>query len=126
MARATLIGAGVMMLVIGALNLVAPQMMMDVPKIQLTSTNHLHVIRAAYGGAYLGMAALFLLGLVRPEYRQTSLLSVALLFYGFAFGRVYSILADGLPVALYLAVLAFEVLFATLAVLTMRREPGVI
>lgn len=122
MARVTLIGAGVMMLVIGALHLVAPQMMMEAPKIQLTSTNHYHVIRAAYGGAYLGIAALFLLGLFRPEHQPTSLLSVALLFYGFAVGRLYSILADGLPVALYLAVLAFEVLFATMAVLTLRRS----
>lgn len=122
MAKVTLIGAGIMMLVIGALHLVAPQMMMDAPKIQLTSTNHLHIIRAAYGGAYLGIATLFLLGLIRPEHRQTSLMSVAILFYGFAFGRLYSILADGLPVALYLAVLTFEVAFATLAVLAMRRS----
>lgn len=121
MARLTLIGAGFMMLVIGALHLISPQMMMDAPSIQLTSTNHHHVVRAAYGGAYLGIAAMFLLGLFRGEYRQASLMAVALIFFGFAFGRVYSILADGLPVPLYLGVLAFEVLFATLAVIAMRR-----
>ena len=121
MAKFTLFGAGAMMLVIGALNLLAPQMMMDAPQIKLTSTNHFHVIRAAYGGAYLGIAALFLLGLFRAEHLRTSLLSVALLFSGFAFGRIVSIVADGLPVALYLAVLAFEITFATLAVIALRR-----
>ncbi len=57
-----LAGAGSMMLVVGALHLVAPQMMMEAPAIQLTTVNHRHVIRAAYGGAYLGIAALFFLG----------------------------------------------------------------
>ncbi len=121
MTRFTLIGAGLMMLIIGTLDLVAPQMMMEAPNIRLTSVNHLHIIRAAYGGAYLGMGVLFLLGLARPEFTKASLLAVAILFSGFAFGRIYSIAADGLPVPLYLAVLAFEVLFATLAVLALRR-----
>jgi hypothetical protein len=122
MARFTLISAGLMMLVIGALHLVAPQMMMDAPKVQLTSTNHFHVIRTAYGGAYLGIAALFLLGLLRPTYERTSLIAVALLFCGFAVGRLYSIAVDGLPVPLYLAVLAFELVFATLALLALRKS----
>lgn len=122
MSKITLIGAGLMMLVIGALHLVAPQMMMETPNIQLTSVNHRHVIRTAYGGAYLGIAALFLLGLAWAEQRRTSLLAVALLFSGFAFGRLISIFVDGLPVALYLAVLAFELVFAALAIFSLRRQ----
>lgn len=117
----TLVGAGAMMLVVGALHLVAPQMMMEAPAIELTSTNHRHVIRAAYGGAYLGIAALFLIGLVRPDLRTASLLAVGVLFTGFATGRIVSLVADGLPVALYLAVLAFELTFAVLAALALRR-----
>ena len=94
-----LTGAGGMMLVVGALHLIAPQMMMAEPMIELTSTNHYHVIRAAYGGAYLGIAALFLLGLFRQGLRATSLLAVTILFLGFALGRLVSIAFDGLPVA---------------------------
>lgn len=111
-----------MMLVVGALHLVAPQMMMDAPAIQLTSTNHHHVIRAAYGGAYLGIAALFLLGLLNRSLRAFALLSVSMLFSGFAFGRIVSIAVDGRPVGLYLGVLAFELIFATLAFLANRQE----
>ncbi|MEZ5751590.1 MAG: DUF4345 domain-containing protein [Paracoccaceae bacterium] len=115
-------GAGAMMLVVGALHLVAPQMMMATPAIDLASTNHLHVIRAAYGGAYLGIAALFLLGLVNRPLRASSLLAVTVLFAGFAVGRLVSIVLDGLPVALYLGVLAFELTFAVLAWVAIRRE----
>lgn len=121
MAKLTLYGAGLMMLVVGLLNLLAPQMMMQAPGIALTSTNHLHVIRAAYGGAYIGIAALFLLGAWRPAHRQTSLLAVLILFSGFAFGRLVSIALDGLPVPLYLGVLSAELCFALLAWLSLRQ-----
>ncbi len=116
-----LAGAGLAMLVVGAQHLVAPQMMMATPGIELTSVNHFHIIRAAYGGAYLGIAALFLSGLVRPALRGFALLAVAMLFGGFALGRVVSLVLDGLPVALYLAVLAFELVFAALALVALRR-----
>ncbi len=124
--RFTLIGAGAMMLIIGALHLVAPQMMMATPGVDLPTVNHRHVIRAAYGGAYLGIAAMFLLGLARERLREASLLAVATIFAGFAFGRLVSLAVDGAPVALYLAVLAFEILFATLAATVLRagRTPG--
>lgn len=121
MARWTLLGAGMMMLVVGALHLVAPQMMMREPNIALTTVNHFHIVRAAYGGAYLGMAALFLAGLFDAALRRASLVAVALLFSGFAFGRVVSIIVDGLPVTLYAAVLGFELLFAALAVVSLHR-----
>lgn len=115
-------GAGAMMLVVGALHLVAPQMMMEAPAIDLTSTNHHHVIRAAYGGAYLGIATLFLLGLVNRTLRASSLLAVTVLFAGFAVGRLVSMALDGVPVALYLGVLAFELMFAALAFVANRQE----
>lgn len=121
MARFTLFGAGLMMLVVGALHLFFPQMMMREPGIALGSVNHYHVIRAAYGGAYLGIAALFLGGAVGRIDRRASLVAVALIFGGFAVGRLVSIAVDGVPVALYLGVLAAELLFAACAVAALRR-----
>lgn len=115
-------GAGAMMLVVGALHLIAPEMMMEAPALELTSPSHHHIIRAAYGGAYLGIAALFLMGLVNRPMRGFSLLSVVILFSGFTFGRLVSIAVDGVPVALYLGVLVFEVTFAALALLARRQE----
>jgi hypothetical protein len=117
-----LAGAGGMMLVVGGLHLVAPQMMMEAPMIELSSTNHHHVIRAAYGGAYLGIAALFLLGFANRGLRASSLLAVTVLFSGFALGRLVSIAVDGLPVGLYLGVLAFEVTFAVMALAASRSD----
>ena len=122
MAKFALWGAGLMMLVVGALHLLAPQMMMNPANISLTSINHFHVVRAAYGGAYLGIATLFLLGAVRPTYGHASLVAIAVLFCGFASGRLYSITADGVPAPLYLAVLFFEILFASLATLALRSK----
>ena len=122
MARFTLFGAGLMMLVPGVLYLVAPQMMLDVPAIRLQSVNDHHLVRAAYGGGFLGMAALFLLGAVKAGHARTSLLAVAFLLPGFAVGRVYSIVVDGRPTPLFLGVLAAEICFALLAAASLRPE----
>lgn len=126
MTRFTLLGAGLMMLVVGALHLLNPQMMMREPGIVLSSTNHLHVVRAAYGGAYLGIAALFLAGALQRIEVRAALAAVVLIFGGFALGRIVSIVADGMPVPLYLGVLGAELMFATCAVLALRQptRPG--
>jgi Domain of unknown function (DUF4345) len=117
----TLYGAGLTMLVVGALHLFAPQMMMEEPMIVLSSVNHFHVIRAGYGGAFLGIATLFLLGALRIIDSRTALIAVAVLFGGFAIGRIFSIAVDGIPVTRYLAVLATEVFFAACALWALRK-----
>jgi hypothetical protein len=124
--RFTLFGAGLMMLVVGALHLLNPQLMMREPGIVLSSTNHFHVVRAAYGGAYLGIAALFLAGALRRVDVRAALLAVVLIFGGFALGRVVSIVADGMPVPLYLGVLGAELFFVACALVALRRTtlPG--
>jgi hypothetical protein len=120
LAKLTLWGAGLMMLVVGALHLFNPQMMMDTPQIQLSTVNHLHVVRAAYGGAYLGIAVFFLMGALGRIPTRAALLSVLVLFGGFALGRLVSLLVDGMPVGLYLGVLSTEVFFAVCAALALR------
>lgn len=122
MTRFTLYGAGLMMLVVGALHLADPQMMMREPGIALSSTNHFHVVRAAYGGAYLGIAALFLAGALQRIDTRSALAAVVLIFGGFALGRIVSIAADGVPVPLYLGVLGAELFFASTALLALRRD----
>jgi hypothetical protein len=121
MTRFTLTGAGLMMLVVGALHLLAPQTMMREPGIVLDTANHLHVVRAAYGGAYLGIAALFLAGALRRVETRAALVAVVLIFGGFALGRVVSIAVDGRPVPLYLGVLGAEAFFAACAAIALRR-----
>ena len=120
MKRLTLVGAGLMMLIPGLLYQFAPQMMLDVPAIKLQSVNDHHLVRAAYGGGFLGIAGLFLLGVVLPEHEKTSLLAASFLLAGFAIGRVYSIFVDGVPSMLFVGVLGAELLFATLAIRSLR------
>ncbi len=121
MVKFTLFGAGLMMLIPGVLYLVSPQMMLEAPAIRLQSVNDHHLVRAAYGGAFIGTAALFLLGAFRQPFQQTSLVAVCVLLSGFALGRLVSIAVDGRPVPLYLGILAAEVFFAGLAALALQR-----
>ena len=120
MQKFAIFGAALMMLVVGALHLLAPQMMMKDPGIELSTVNHLHVIRAAYGGAYMGMGVLFLLGAFKREFTRYSLVAIAVLFGGFALGRLFSIAVDGMPVPLYIGVLSAELFFAVLAIISLR------
>jgi hypothetical protein len=118
----TLWGAGLVMLVVGGLHLFNPQMMMNTPAIELSTVNHLHIIRAAYGGAYLGIACLFLLGALGRIDRRFALLSVLILFTGFALGRLFSMAVDGPPVGLYFRVLGVELFFAVCAFLALKKD----
>lgn len=111
-----------MMLIPGVLYLIAPQMMLDVPAIQLHSVNEFHLVRAAYGGGFLGLAALFGAGVRFRSLETSSLLAIATVLSGFALGRLYSIAVDGIPTPLFLVVLGFEVLFAALAAVALRRS----
>lgn len=90
-----------MMLVLGALHLLAPLMIMAPPATVLISANHLHIIRAACGGAFPGIAALLLSGPLQPAQRGLALLGVAMLFGGFAPGRLGSLALAGVPMALF-------------------------
>lgn len=122
MQKLAIFGAALMMLVVGALHLLAPQMMMKDPGIELSTVNHLHVIRAAYGGAYMGMGVLFLLGAFKREFARYSLVAITVLFGGFALGRLFSIAVDGMPVPLYIGVLSAELFFAVLAIISLRTD----
>lgn len=121
MVKFTLFGAGLMMLIPGVLYLVDPQMMLEAPAIKLQSIDDHHLVRAAYGGAFIGTAVLFLLGAFRSAFQQTSLIAACVLLSGFALGRIVSIAVDGRPVPLYLGILAAEVFFAGLAALALQR-----
>lgn len=121
MPKLTLLGASLMMFIPGILYRVAPQFMLDVPAIRLQSVNDHHLVRAAYGGGFRGIASPFALGAFRPKFEESSLLAVVLLLFGFAIGRIYSIVVDGVPHVFFLGVLAAELSFATSAALALRR-----
>jgi hypothetical protein len=52
--------------------------------------------------------------------RQFALVSLLILFSGFALGRLVSMALDGRPVSLYFGVLAAELFFAVCAVIAIK------
>lgn len=121
MKKFTTLGAAIMMFIPGVLYLFSPQLMLNAPEIKLATANEFHVFRAAYGGGFLGMAALFGVGVWSSRAQYTSLLAIALILPGFILGRVYSILIDGWPTPLFVGVLFAELFFSVLAVIALRQ-----
>lgn len=76
-------------------------------------------IRGYYGGLQLGMAALFLAGLLAPRLAPTALLAAAILFAGNGLGRALGVALAGSIDAYNASGIAFEGAFslASLAVL---------
>lgn len=56
-----------------------------------------HNFYKAIMGLYLGFSALWLLGVFKPKYLKTALITNMIFMLGLACGRVLSILVDGLP-----------------------------
>ena len=67
-------------------------------------TNEAHLVRAAYGGAFISFGVLFALGAAKPLLSRTALVALLTFMSGFAFGRVVRMLVDGMPSPLFQAV----------------------
>jgi len=118
----TQFGAALMMLIPGILYLFAPQIMLNTPQIHLNTVNEFHSYRAAYGGGFLGIAALFAMGAFDRSMEKGSLWAIVLIFLGFAVGRIYSIVVDGVPTPLFLGVLVAETFLASCAMYSLKKN----
>lgn len=56
-----------------------------------------NMLRATYGGVSLGLAALFLIGLLRPARRRDMVGLVTIIMGSFAIGRIASMIMAGTP-----------------------------
>jgi hypothetical protein len=56
-------------------------------------------IRAAYGGHFVGAASFFAWGAWRPRWAGPALIFAAVVLGGFVFGRLISLVVDGVPSA---------------------------
>lgn len=122
--RILLIAAALEILGVGLVYLIAPGFMVAQNGITLASVDHVHLVRAAYGGLFVTFGASFLLGALMPALERFALYGLLLFMGGFAFGRLTSILVDGLPGPTFLIALASELLFAGGAALLLRRAPS--
>lgn len=69
-----------------------------------------HVFRAMMG-LYLGFASYWIIGVFRINYWRGATLSNIIFMGGLAFGRIVSILVDGIPSVLFLIGTIIEILF---------------
>ena len=76
------------------------------------NSTDLNEIFRALMGLYLGMATLWLAGILKPNLWMTATISNVVFMIGLAIGRVLSLFIDGIPSAPFLVGLALEVVIA--------------
>lgn len=108
--------------IIGLIYLFAPAFMMNSNGMVLNGITETHTIRAAYGGAFVGFGLLFLLGALYARLTEAALVALVTFMGGFALGRIFSLVVDGMPVGIYLFVLSTEIILALAALMMLRRR----
>jgi hypothetical protein len=76
--------------------------------LSVEGTDLTHIFRAVMG-LYLGMIVLWVLGAMRPQFVRAAVIAEIAFMFGLAFGRVLSILVDGVPSVLLVAYTALEI-----------------
>lgn len=85
----------------------------------LTAPGMAHIFRAIMG-AYWGIASYWVIGAKNESFRNSALLSCALIMYGLAGGRTLSVFLDGLPEPAFLLFIGGEIFSGTLALLALK------
>lgn len=75
--------------------------------IKVETINLTNIFRAMMG-LYLGMAAIWILGIINPKFWIAATITTIAFMGGLAFGRLVSLVFDGLPSIYFLAGLAVE------------------
>ena len=71
-------------------------------------TDLIHIFRAVMG-LYLAMIVLWILGAMRPALTRAAVISEVTFMFGLAFGRVLSIVIDGMPSLLLIGYTLIEI-----------------
>jgi hypothetical protein len=105
---------------IGAIYLIAPQAFLDIYEIDLRSASETNLYRAAYGGLFLGFAGLFGLGASRGDLAKPAQIGLLTFMGGAAVGRLVSMIVDGWPHPLIVAVFGVELAYFCAATFLLR------
>jgi hypothetical protein len=89
--------------------------------VAVESTDLTHIFRAVMG-LYLGMIVLWILGAFRPKLTQVAVIAEVVFMLGLAFGRVVSILIDGIPSLLLVIYAVLEIVMGLWGVLILKNQ----
>ncbi len=92
--------------------------LVDLP---MDSVDQVHLLRAVMG-LYLGLACFWLLGASRPTYARAAVMSVVFFMFGLAFGRIASMVFDGIPSLFLVGATGVEIASGTWGLFILR-EP---
>jgi hypothetical protein len=121
MARFYLLFSAAGLLLIALSYGIAPKTILPkVLEITVEGTDLTHILRAVMG-LYLGMIALWVLGAFRLSLTRTAVIVEVTFMFGLAFGRVLSIIIDGVPSPLLIIYTVLEVGMGLWGVLILRR-----
>jgi len=68
--------------------------------VALQSTDENNIFKAIMG-LYLAFASLWLLGIINSKYWQAAIVSNIFFMFGLAFGRIISVISDGIPSTIF-------------------------
>jgi hypothetical protein len=122
MTRFYLLFSAAGLVVVAASYGVAPEAFLPkVLDLTVGGTDLTHVFRALMG-LYLGMIVLWVLGAFRTSLTRAAVIGEITFMFGLAFGRVLSIIVDGIPSVLLVGYTVVEALMGSWGVLILRKR----
>ena len=88
------------------------------------TTDDFNFLKAVMG-IYLGFSILWILGIFKNNYLKMALVSNVIFMLGLGFGRLASVIFDGLPSTGFLAGIVGELLFGWYGVWVLSRKSGI-
>ena len=83
--------------------------------------SQLHILRAVMG-LYLGFAFFWIVGALKQQHQKAALYSLVIFMLGLAFGRIISVIIDGIPNFILLVYLGLELVFGTIGILLLKKS----
>ncbi len=90
-------------------------------EIQVKSIDEANVFKAIMG-LYLAFACFWIIGIFKPNYWKAATISNVLFMLGLAFGRIISLMYDGIPSLLFICGTIGEFVLAIYSFLQFRKE----
>lgn len=96
----------------------SPSLLFDV---ELNTVDENNVFKAIMG-LYLAFGFIFIIGIVQPIFWQTATISNVIFMFGLAFGRIVSLLLNGIPSTIFCIGILGELILGMLAFYHFKKE----